>query len=294
MSVDVPGALLSLQGVGVEAEGFPILDDVDLSIMPAETLVIFGESGAGKSTLINVIADCVPFSGSVLRSSELDLHSIGISYDSFATFAELRVRDIVEMYSQLRRVQPNYAMAEQLRLDEIGGRRFRALSAGERKRLALYAALFFDPLLAILDEPTDGLDPMQRRIFWRLVEKRRGATVIVTHLWEEALRSHDRICLLAAGRMVGEPRSLGEWMATIPQRGRLAWAQSATSTGAEGTERFARVEAHGYTYLYYEDDQGRDAALKVAKRNAVAYSESLVTLEDVYLLLKAELEQSRE
>ena len=178
--------------------------------MPAETLVIFGESGAGKSTLINVIADCVPFSGSVLRSSELDLHSIGISYDSFATFAELRVRDIVEMYSRLRRVQPNYAMAEQLRLDEIGGRRFRALSAGERKRLALYAALFFDPLLAILDEPTDGLDPMQRRIFWRLVEKRRGATVIVTHLWEEALRSHDRICLLAAGRMVGEPRSLGD------------------------------------------------------------------------------------
>lgn len=291
MSVDVQAALLSLQGVSVEADGFPILDDVKLSIMPAETLVIFGESGAGKSTLINVIADCVRFSGSVLRNDGLDSRSIGISYDSFATFAELRTRDIVEMYSQLRHAEPNHAMAEQLRLGEIERRRFRALSAGEKKRLSLYAALFFDPLLAVLDEPTDGLDPMQRRAFWQLVDRRQGATVIVTHLWEEALRSHDRICLLAAGRLIGEPRSLGEWMSTVPHRGRFAWEQTA-AVDAEGIEHFARVEAHGYMYLYYDDDRGRDAALEVAKRNAAAYSESLVTLEDVYLLLKAKLEQT--
>ena len=291
MSVDVPAALLSLQGVSVEADGHPILEDVELSIMPAETLVIFGESGAGKSTLIDVIADCVAFSGSVLRSDDLDSRSIGISYDSFATFAELRTRDVIEMYSRLRRVQPNHAMAEQLRLDEIEGRRFRALSAGERKRLALYAALFFDPLLAVLDEPTDGLDPMQRRAFWQLVEKRQGATVVVTHLWEEALRSHDRICLLAAGRLIGEPRSLGEWMSTVPHSGRFAWEQTAV-VDAEGIEHFARVEAHGYTYLYYDDEHGRNAALEVVKRNAAAYSESLLTLEDVYLLLKAKMGQT--
>ena len=290
MSVDVPAALLSLQGVSVEADGLPILDEVDLSIMPAETLVIFGESGAGKSTLINVIADCVPFSGSVLRSDDLDSRSIGISYDSFAAFAELRTCDVVEMYSRLRHAEPNHVMAEQLRLHEVEERRFRALSAGERKRLALYAALFFDPLLAVLDEPTDGLDPMQRRAFWQLVEKRRSATVVVTHLWEEALRSHDRICLLAAGRVIGEPRSLGEWMATIPHRGRFSWAQTA-AVDAGGIERFASVEAHGYMYLYYDDDRGRDAVLEVVKRNAAAYSESLVTLEDVYLLLKAKLDQ---
>ena len=291
MSVNVPAALLSLQGVSVEADGHPILEDVELSIMPAETLVIFGESGAGKSTLIDVIADCVAFSGSVLRSDDLDSRSIGISYDSFATFAELRTRDVIEMYSRLRRVQPNHAMAEQLRLDEIEGRRFRALSAGERKRLALYAALFFDPLLAVLDEPTDGLDPMQRRAFWQLVEKRQGATVVVTHLWEEALRSHDRICLLAAGRLIGEPRSLGEWMSTVPHSGRFAWEQTAV-VDAEGIEHFARVEAHGYTYLYYDDEHGRNAALEVVKRNAAAYSESLLTLEDVYLLLKAKMGQT--
>lgn len=291
MSVNVPAALLSLQGVSVEADGHPILEDVELSIMPAETLVIFGESGAGKSTLIDVIADCVAFSGSVLRSDDLDSRSIGISYDSFATFAELRTRDVIEMYSRLRRVQPNHAMAEQLRLDEIEGRRFRALSAGERKRLALYAALFFDPLLAVLDEPTDGLDPMQRRAFWQLVEKRQGATIVVTHLWEEALRSHDRICLLAAGKLIGEPRSLGEWMSTVPHSGRFAWEQTAV-VDAEGIEHFARVEAHSYTYLYYDDEHGRNAALEVVKRNAAAYSESLLTLEDVYLLLKAKMGQT--
>ena len=208
MSVDVPEALLSLQGVGVEADGRPILDDIQLSIMPGETFAIFGESGSGKSTLVNVIADCVPFSGSVLRRDDLDSRSVGISYDTFATFPELKTRDIVAMYSQLRSAQPNREMARLLRLDEIEERRFQVLSAGEKKRLALYAALFFDPLLAVLDEPANGLDPMQRKAFWRIVEERQGATVLVTHLWEEALRSHDRICLLAAGGMLGEPRSL--------------------------------------------------------------------------------------
>ena len=254
--------------------------------MPGETLVIFGESGSGKSTLVDVIADCVTFSGSVLRSDDLDSRSVGISYDVFATLPELRTRDVVEMYSLLRGVQPNPEMTKLLRLDDIEARRFRALSAGERKRLGLYAALYFDPLLAVLDEPTDGLDPMQRRAFWRLVEQRRGATVVVTHLWEEALRSHDRICLLAAGRVLGKPRSLGEWMSMVSHRGRFAWAQSAAEE-AEGIEHFASVEAHGYRYLYYGDERNRDAALKVVKRNAVEYSESLVTLEDVYLLLKS-------
>ena len=293
MSGDVPAALLSLQGVSVEADGHPILDDVDLSIMPGETLAILGESGSGKSTLVDVIADSVTFSGSVLRGDDWNSSSISISYDAFATFAELRTRDIVEMYSQFRCAQPDHAMAQLLRLDEIEGRRFRALSAGERKRLALYVALFFDPLLAVLDEPTDGLDPMQRRAFWQLVEKRQGATVVVTHLWEEALRSHDRICLLAAGSVLGKPRSLGEWMSIVPHRGRIAWAQSAAVDEAEGIEHFARMEAHGQTHLYYDDELGREAILEAVERNTVTYSESLVTLEDVYLLLKMELEQKR-
>ena len=259
--------------------------------MPGETLAILGESGSGKSTLVDVIADSVTFSGSVLRGDDWNSSSISISYDAFATFAELRTRDIVEMYSQFRCAQPDHAMAQLLRLDEIEGRRFRALSAGERKRLALYVALFFDPLLAVLDEPTDGLDPMQRRAFWQLVDKRQGATVVVTHLWEEALRSHDRICLLAAGSVLGKPRSLGEWMSIVPHRGRIAWAQSAAVDEAERIEHFARMEAHGQTHLYYDDERGREAILEAVERNTVTYSESLVTLEDVYLLLKMELEQ---
>lgn len=289
MSADVAEALLSLRGVDVEADGLAILDDVQLSIMPGETLAIFGESGSGKSTLINVITDCVAFSGSVSRRDDVDSQSVGISYDAFATFPELRTCDIVEMYSQLRSVPPNPAMAQLLRLDDIEKRRFRALSAGEKKRLALYAALFFDPLLAVLDEPTDGLDPMQRRAFWRIVEKRQGSTVLVTHLWEEALRSHDRICLLAAGRMLGEPRSLDDWKSMVPHRGRFVWAQSAAVDDMEGIERFVSVEAHGHMHLYYDDEREREAALAAAKRNAVAYSESLISLEDVYLLLKAGL-----
>ena len=276
----------TLQRIGVRAGTQMILDEVDLSINGGETLLVLGESGSGKSTLINVIGDCVPFSGVVVRQACVSMRTTSISYDTFATFSDLRAGDVIEMYSHIRSAPVNRAMLQLFRLDEIERQRFRVLSAGERKRLALYVALFFDPVLAVLDEPTEGLDPMQRRAFWRVVGERAGATVLATHLWQEALSSHDRICLLAGGRMLGEARPLADWMATVPYRGRFYWAQLEGADEIEGGESFATVSAHGHASVYYADDGERDAALKVAKRNAAGYSESLISLEDVYLLLK--------
>ena len=288
MSSCAPTDLLSLRGVSVEAQGVSVLRKINLSIVPNEILLVFGESGSGKSTIINVVGGCVGFSGSVVRHDDATEHTVGISYDTFATFPELRVQDVVAMYGRIRSVPRNEAMLRLFRLDEIETRRFRTLSSGERRRLALYLALFFDPLLAVLDEPTEGLDPMQRQAFWRLVREREGATVVVTHLWEEALSSQGRICLLANGSMLGEARPLEGWMALVRHKGRFAWAQGAEVDHPRGIEGFATVTAHAHTYLYYGEDD-RAAALEVVRRQAATHSESLIGLEDVYLLLKAGL-----
>ena len=288
MTASAPTDLLALRGVSVEAQGVSVLSEIDLSVMPGETLLVFGESGSGKSTIVNVIGECVTFSGAVVKHDDVTEHTVGISYDTFATFPELKVRDVIAMYGRIRSVSENKAMLRLFKLDEIEKRRFRALSTGERRRLALYLALFFDPLLAVLDEPTEGLDPMQRQVFWRLVREREGATVVVTHLWEEALSSQGRICLLANGRMLDEARPLEGWMTMIRHKGRFAWAQCADVDHMQEIEGFVTVTTHAHTYLYY-DEGDRDAALEIARRSAATHSESLISLEDVYLLLKAGL-----
>ena len=288
MSSYAPTDLLALRGVSVEAQGVSVLKEIDLSIMPGKTLLIFGESGSGKSTIVNVVGGCVAFSGAVVKRDDATERTVGISYDTFATFPELRVQDVIAMYGRIRSVSKNEAMLRLFRLDEIETRRFRVLSSGERRRLALYLALFFDPLLAVLDEPTEGLDPMQRQAFWRLIREREGATVVVTHLWEEALSSQGRVCLLANGSMLGEARPLEGWMALVPHKGRFAWAQGAEVSHVRGLDEFVTVTTHAHTYLYYGEDD-RAAALEVVRRQAATHSESLIGLEDVYLLLKAGL-----
>lgn len=283
-----PTDLLALRGVSVEAQGVPVLREINLSMKQGETLLVFGESGSGKSTIVNVIGDCIPFSGAVVKREDVTEHTVGISHDTLAAFPDLKVQDIVKMYGRIRSTSENKAMLQIFRLDEIEKRRFRALSTGERRRLALYLALFFDPLLAVLDEPTEGLDPMQRQAFWRLVQEREGATVVVTHLWEEALSSQGRICLLASGRMLGDARLLEDWMAMVSHKGRFAWAQQGEVDDTEGLEEFVTLATHAHTNLYY-DEGNRGAALEVVKRHSATYSESLIGLEDVYLLLKAGL-----
>lgn len=122
-------------------------------------------------------------------------------------------------------------LVDLLELGAFAGRPIRRLSAGERQRVALAAALLHRPDVAFLDEPSSGLDPHARRVVWRLVTEiaAEGAAVVVTtHSFEEAERIANRIVILHRGRVVAD--------------------SPATTLAAEGPleERyFALTEDHG-------------------------------------------------
>ncbi len=246
--------------------------------------MLLGESGSGKSTLIDVIAGNVEHSGVIEREAGLDKARVGVLYDPYAVFPELRVSDVMRLYGDVREAPVNELLVDRFRLDEMRNRRVRVLSSGERKRLGLYVALFAAPDLAILDEPTNGLDPMLRRGFWQTVVERTGATLLATHLWEEALRAHDRVCLLAGGRMLGAAKPLNSWLSSVPYRGKVTLGQGWSDQWTFRGRSYAGGD--GTVSLYYADEGERTEALKIARTNAANHVESGVSIEDVYVCLR--------
>lgn len=276
--------ILRLRDVSVHVNDVDILKGIDMGVAPGEVVALFGESGSGKSTLIDVVGGNVQYSGVVERSAGLDEDRVGMLYDPLATFPELRVGDVLKLYRDIRECPLNDRLVHRFRLDEVRKRRVRVLSAGERKRLGVYLALFAEPDLAVLDEPTNGLDPMLRRVFWQTVAERVGATLLATHLWEEALRAHDRICLLAGGRMLGSAKPLASWLSAVPYRGKVTLGQGWSNQWTFRGKSYAMED--GTVALYYVDEAERAEALKIARRNAANYVDSAVSIEDVYMCLR--------
>jgi ABC-2 type transport system ATP-binding protein len=190
------------------------IEDVSLEVRQGEVFGFLGPNGAGKTTTIRTLLDLLhPTSGSARifgldsrRDSRAIRARIGnlpgeFAYDerltgheALATFAALRGVD------DLRRVR---ALAERFEADL--SRRLGELSRGNRQKIGLIQALFHDPELVVLDEPTAGLDPLMQEEFLAVVaeERERGATVFLSsHDLDEVQRACDRVGIIREGRLI--------------------------------------------------------------------------------------------
>ncbi len=193
----------------------PALDGVDLSVRPGECLALLGPNGAGKTTLIRAVTGLlVPDAGSVTtaggdpRRADVRVR-LGVMLQATAFPSHLTVRELV--VGAALRADRSVADADRMLADlgiaDLAGRRTRALSGGQQRRLQLARALVTDPDLLVLDEPTEGLDLASRRATWEHLAARRArgtAILLTTHLVAEAGTIADRVAVLAAGRIVAD------------------------------------------------------------------------------------------
>jgi len=198
------------------------VDDVSFSVQEGEVFGILGPNGAGKTTTAECIEGLRRRDGGEIRVLGQDpdrdhqalTRVIGVQLQESGLQDRIRVREALELFATFYEdpVAPA-ELLEQLNLTDAAGTPYAKLSGGQKQRLSIALALLGRPRIAVLDELTNGLDPVARRDAWSLVERirERGVTVLlVTHFMEEAERLCDRVAVIDRGRIVavGTPRGI--------------------------------------------------------------------------------------
>jgi ABC-2 type transport system ATP-binding protein len=217
------GPSISCVDVSCRFGAFTAVDRVSLEVRAGEILGLLGPNGAGKTTLIKMMCGLLPPSGGRIAVAGLDVvtdrqrvrRAIGYMSQRFSLYSDLTVRQNLRLYADLYGL-PRGASDEltfALGLAPVVRRLAKDLPSGMRQRLSLLCAILHHPPIVFLDEPTSGVDPQARRVFWDLIyalSHESGVTVVVsTHYMDEAAHC-DRLGLMNAGRLValGSPGSL--------------------------------------------------------------------------------------
>jgi len=212
--------------VAVQARGltmrfgdFVAVDHVDFRIRRGEIFGFLGSNGCGKSTTMKMLTGLLPASegqawlfGHEVNPKDIDTRRrVGYMSQAFSLYGELTVRQNLVLHARLFQVpepEVEARVAEMLArfgLQAVADRLPESLPLGMRQRLSLAVAMVHKPELLILDEPTSGVDPVARDMFWRLMidlaRQDRVTIFISTHFMNEAERC-DRISLMHAGRVL--------------------------------------------------------------------------------------------
>ncbi len=203
-------------------------DRLTFDVYRGEIFGFLGANGAGKTTAMRILSGLSrPTSGRVMvaginasRQPEEIKKRIGYMSQRFSLYEDLTVRENITLYGGIYGVarqeitSRREAMLEKLGLADRGDTLIRALPLGWRQKLAFTVAIFHDPEIVFLDEPTSGVDPVTRRQFWEMIYETasRGITVFVTTHYMDEAEYCDRITILADGRIaaLGTPAELPE------------------------------------------------------------------------------------
>mgnify|MGYP003647287129 CR=1 FL=1 len=201
----------------VYAGGFQALNNINLSIKPAEIFALLGPNGAGKTTLISAICGIVDATSGQITVDGKDIvtgyrHTrslIGLVPQELTTDAFETVWTTVSFSRGLFGKKPNPAFIKKtlksLSLWDKKDNKMIELSGGMKRRVMIAKALSHEPAILFLDEPTAGVDVELRKDMWQLVRELRndGVTIILTtHYIEEAEEIADRIGVIKNGQLI--------------------------------------------------------------------------------------------
>lgn len=257
------------------------IEELNLEVEPGQVFGFLGPNGAGKSTTIRVLLDFIrPTSGTAevlgiqSTADPIAIHRrVGYLPGELSMYDAMTGEELLRYFAALRDVSDlSEAKRVAAMLDLDLSRNIRSYSSGNRQKLGLAQAFLHEPELLILDEPTNGLDPLMQQTFHALVAEARqaGRTVFLSsHVLPEVERIADRVAIIRGGRLVAVA-SVAELKAKAVHRIEVRFARPVDSAEFEDVPGVRDVMASDDGVVLNLAIEGSvDAVIKAAARHEV-------------------------
>ncbi len=196
---------------------FTAVDAISFHVNKGEIFGFLGANGAGKSTAIRMLCGLLtPTSGkatvagfNAFTQTEHIKKTIGYMSQKFSLYEDLTVKENMRLYGGIYGMSINAIkektaqIAEELHLQKEQNTLVKSLPLGWKQKLAFSVAIFHNPPLVFLDEPTGGVDPITRREFWEMIYKaaNNGTTIFVTTHYMDEAEYCNRVCIMVDGKI---------------------------------------------------------------------------------------------
>ena len=205
---------------------FTAVDRITFTVKKGEIFGFLGANGAGKTTAIKMLTGLLrPTSGQawvagydIYHDTEKIKHNIGYMSQRFSLYNDLTVWENMELFGGIYGMRASEIkqkadeVIEKLGIGRLKNRQVKHLPLGFKQKLAFSVAIFHEPQIVFLDEPTGGVDPIVRRQFWEMIyeEAERGITAFVTTHYMDEAEYCNRLSIMVDGQIkaLGTPGEL--------------------------------------------------------------------------------------
>ncbi len=218
--------IISVKNLTKKFGNFTANDNLNFDVKKGEIFGFLGANGAGKTTAIKIFCGLsYPTSGEVkiagydiYKETEEIKKNIGYMSQRFSLYEDLTVKENIRFYariyglSKIEIKEKTDELLEKLKFTHALNKRIKDIPLGWKQKLAFSTAVFHNPEIVFLDEPTGGVDPITRRQFWDLIYEasEKGITVFVTTHYMDEAEYCDRVSIMDAGKIeaIGKPEEL--------------------------------------------------------------------------------------
>ena len=217
MNTETPNIAIKAENITKIFGDFTAVDHISFEVKKGEIFGFLGANGAGKTTAMRIFSGLsIPSSGTatvagfdVYKQTEMIKKNIGYMSQKFSLYHNLTVKENLNFFGGIYGIpRKELKIKGDLLIKELGlenekNKLVSELPLGWKQKLAFSVAIFHEPQIVFLDEPTGGVDPVTRRQFWKMIYEAsdRGITIFVTTHYMDEAEYCDRISIMVDGKI---------------------------------------------------------------------------------------------